>query len=222
MSDIELSWISGSPYAWRVMLALEVKKLPYTSHVLEASKKQQKSPEFLAINPRGKVPTLRMGDYVVSETMAIIVYLDQKFPKISLLGQSPEEIGTTLRAALEIDTYIAPLITDCINRPIFSGKIDGKIDIIKDAAKDLHGELKTIEANLERRDWLRGDQISAADLTLLPFVEGMLRANAKPVAEQLNLGFLPFEKTYPAISAWRARIHNLERYGETVPLHWRG
>lgn len=221
MSDIELYWISGSPYAWRVMLALEVKKLPYTSHVLEASKKQQKSPEFLAINPRGKVPTLLVDGYVVSETTAILVYLEQKFPQISLLGQSPEDIGTTLRAVQEIDTYIAPLITDCINRPIFSGKIEGKTDIITNAAKDLHGEFKTIETNLEKRDWLTGNQISAADLTLLPFVEGMLRANAKPVAQQLNLGFLPFEDSYPAISAWRQRIHNLDRYGETVPLHWR-
>jgi len=221
MSDIELYWISGSPYAWRVMLALEVKKLPYTSHVLEASKKQQKSPEYLAINPRGKVPTLRVGDYVVSETMAIIVYLEQKFPEISLLGQSPEEIGTTLRTVQEIDTYIAPLITDCINRPLFSGKIEGKIDLITNAAKDLHGEFKTIEANLESQDWLTGDQIRAADLALLPFVEGMLRASAKPVAAQLDLGFLPFDETYPAISVWRERMHNLERYGETVPLHWR-
>ena len=48
----ELYWISGSPYAWRVMLTLEVKQARYASHLLEASKGDLKKPEYLRLNPR--------------------------------------------------------------------------------------------------------------------------------------------------------------------------
>ncbi len=40
---IDVYWGSGSPYAWRVLLALEYKRLPYTSHLLQFSKQEHKS-----------------------------------------------------------------------------------------------------------------------------------------------------------------------------------
>jgi len=62
---IELYWGSGSPFSWRVMLTLEVKGLAYESKLLEFSKGQNKSPAYLRLNPRGKVPTLKDGDFVL-------------------------------------------------------------------------------------------------------------------------------------------------------------
>ena len=44
---IDIYWGSGSPYAWRVLLALEYKRLPYTSHLLQFSKQEHKSPQML-------------------------------------------------------------------------------------------------------------------------------------------------------------------------------
>jgi len=52
---IEVFWGSGSPVAWRVLLALEYKRLPYVSHLLQFSKQEHKSPQMLALNPRGRV-----------------------------------------------------------------------------------------------------------------------------------------------------------------------
>ena len=49
---------SGSPYAWRVWLALEHKQLPYDLKMLSFSNREHRAPEYLAINPRGKVPAL--------------------------------------------------------------------------------------------------------------------------------------------------------------------
>ena len=54
--SLELYWGSGSPFAWRVMLTLELKRLPYESKLLEFSKGDHKSAEYLKLNPRGKVP----------------------------------------------------------------------------------------------------------------------------------------------------------------------
>ncbi|EQD47332.1 protein containing Glutathione S-transferase, partial [mine drainage metagenome] len=69
---IEVYWGSGSPYAWRVLLALEHKGLPYTAHLLQFSKQEHKSPHLLQMNPRGRVPVLKDGDYVCFESLAIL------------------------------------------------------------------------------------------------------------------------------------------------------
>ncbi len=52
MAELEVFWDSGSPYVWRVLLALEVKQVPYTSRPIQFSKGEHKTPEFLAMNDR--------------------------------------------------------------------------------------------------------------------------------------------------------------------------
>ena len=74
-------WGSGSPYSWRVLLALEHKGLAYNSHLLQLAMQEHKAPHMLALNPRGRVPTLKDGDYVVFESLAILYYLDRKQPE---------------------------------------------------------------------------------------------------------------------------------------------
>jgi glutathione S-transferase len=63
--------ISGSPRAWRVLLALTVKQVPFENCVLSVSESQHKSPEFTAVNPRQRVPVLKDGDFVLTESVAI-------------------------------------------------------------------------------------------------------------------------------------------------------
>lgn len=57
---------------------------PYDLHVLNLAKGEHKSPEFLAVNPMGKVPTLRHGDTLVTEGGAIACYLADAFPAAGL------------------------------------------------------------------------------------------------------------------------------------------
>jgi len=114
---IEVFWGSGSPYAWRVLLALEYKRLPYVSHLLQFSKQEHKSQEMLALNPRGRVPVLKDGDYVCFESLAILYYLDLKYPEPPLFGRTPEESGTIMRVICEYQAYIEPhlhLITEAV------------------------------------------------------------------------------------------------------------
>jgi glutathione S-transferase len=49
---MEIYWGSGNPFAWQVLLALEVKKIPYTSRLLEFSKGKHKGPEYRSKPPR--------------------------------------------------------------------------------------------------------------------------------------------------------------------------
>ena len=104
---IELYWGSGSPFAWRVMLTLELKGLAYESKLLEFSKRDHKSPSYLKLNPRGKVPTLKDNDFVSYESIAIMAYLDRQYPEPLLFGKTPREAGLVWRTVAECEGYFA-------------------------------------------------------------------------------------------------------------------
>jgi len=71
----------GSPYSWRVWLALEHLGVPYELKVLSFSEKDHLKPAFVAINPRHRVPTIVDEGFVVWESLAILEYLDERFGK---------------------------------------------------------------------------------------------------------------------------------------------
>ena len=87
---IDFYWGSGSPPCWRVALALEFKGLPYCSHLLQFDRQEHKSPQMLAMNFRGRLPVLRDDDYVVFESLAILYYLDRKYPAPPIFGRDPQ------------------------------------------------------------------------------------------------------------------------------------
>ena len=146
---IELYWGSGSPFVWRVMLTLEVKGLAYESKLLEFSKGEHKTPAYLRLNPRGKVPTLKDGDFVLYESLAIMSYLDRKYPEPPLFGKTPEEAGLIWRALAECESYMVSA-GDKVVRPIFFGKGLDKVEEIQQAAQTLRNELKMMRRALGR------------------------------------------------------------------------
>jgi glutathione S-transferase len=217
---IELYWGSGSPFAWRVMLTLEVKGLAYESKLLEFSKGDHKTPAYLKLNPRGKVPTLKDGDFVLYESLAIMSYLDRKYPDPPLFGRTAEETGLIWRALAECESYLLPL-GDKLVRPIFFGKGLDKVDEIQQAAEALRQELKIIDERLADSPWLVGDKISAADIGVFPLIQLLLRAASKEAAEPLHLGLLPLARTFPNVAKWVERVESLPNYQRTYPPHWR-
>ena len=217
---IDLYWASGSPFAWRVMLTLEVKKLAYESKLLEFSKGENKTPAYLQLNPRGKVPSLKDGDFVLYESLAIMSYLDRKYPDPPLFGKTPEETGLIWRALAECESYVVSASNKVV-RPIFFGEGLDKVEEIQQAAQTLRQEFKTIDERLAGSHWLVGDEISAADIGTFPLVQLILRAASKEAAQPLNLGLLPLEKTSPNIAKWVQRIEALPNYQRTYPPHWR-
>jgi len=221
MSELEVFWGSGSQPSWRVLLALEVKRLPYKAHLLSFSAGDHKTPEFLRLNPRHQVPVLRHGDYVLTESVAILTYLDQKFPEVPLFGRTPEETGLIWRSVLEFMHYVEVALQQGVVRPIFFNRVEGAREAIETRAKEVHVELQGYEARLTERDWLVGNTLSAADIVVFPQLMGLLRAATRPAAAGLTLSLLPFEKTYPKLAAWVARIEALPGYQNTYPPHWR-
>ena len=123
MAELEVFWGSGSPYAWRVLLALEVKQVPYTSRPIQFSKGEHKTPEFLAMNPRGKVPVVRFGDFTLYESTAILAWLDREWPERPIFGRDTSEHGQIWRAVAEIDAYLQPEAMR-MARPIYFDSVE--------------------------------------------------------------------------------------------------
>jgi len=217
---IEVFWISGSPFSWRVLLALEVKGLPYTSRLLQRSQGEHKTPQFLAMNPRGQVPVLRDGDTIVYESMAILAYLDRKVPSPPLFGTSAAETGHIWQLVCEQVSYLDE-IADVFILPLYFGQSEERSPEVAAAIPVIHRELARAEAGLRGRSWRVGAAVSAADLALFPMVMSLLRAAGKPAAEAFDHRLTPFAERYPALAAWCARIEALPGYQRTVPPHWR-
>jgi glutathione S-transferase len=218
---IRLFWGSGSPFAWRVMLTLEVKGIAYESKLLEFSKGEHKAAEYLRLNPRGKVPTLQDGAFVLYESLAIMVYLDRRYAEPPIFGRTPQEAGLIWQSISETESYLLDAANKLV-RPIFFSKGLENVDEIQQAANIVRQELTTLDDRLAHSLYLVGNQLSAADISVFPVIQMILRAASKDAARPLNLRLLPLSGTYPRIAGWIQRIEALPNYERTYPPHWRG
>ncbi len=111
----------GSPYSWRVWLALEHKQVPYNLKVLSFADKDTTKPEFVAINPRHTVPTIVDDGHAVWESLAILEYLDERFasgPK--LFPGDAKERARVRRLIQEMVSYLDHEGMDPITDELFS------------------------------------------------------------------------------------------------------
>src|SRR5919107_5066763 len=97
---IKLYDFKSSPNCQRVRVVLEEKKLPYETVPVDLRAQAQKTPEFLKLNPNGKVPVITDGDTVLYESCIINEYLDEKYPTPPLMPHDPAKKA---RARILID-----------------------------------------------------------------------------------------------------------------------
>lgn len=217
---IEVYWGSGSPFAWTVLLALEVKGVPYQSRLLSFSAGDTQKPDFLAISPRGKVPAIRDGGYTLAESIAILAYIDARHPEPPLLGRSPEETGRIWQAISGGMSYLQPAAEKVIH-PLFRGGIAGREDQVREGAREVAEELARLAADLGDHPYLAGDTLSAADLVIYPKLALFFRITARGELKALDLGFDGWRQCWPAIAGWFDRMEALPGYDRTYPPHWR-
>jgi glutathione S-transferase len=217
---IEVYWGSGSAYSWRVLLALEYKRLAYSSRLLQFSKQEHKSPQILALNFRGRVPVLKDDDYVVFESVAILYYLDLKYPQPPIFGRTPEEAGVIMRVICEYQAYTEPFLEKLVEA-FFGPARNRRGEDLANAMHVVASEARSIEARLSKSDWVVGESFSAADIVIFPALQTLLRALSKPEARELSTRFLPLTVNYPALARWITRVEALPGYERTYPPHWR-
>ena len=217
---ITLYWGSGSPFSWRVLLALEHKRLSYESRLLHFDKQEHQSPHMLKLNPRGRVPVLKDGDYVVFESVAVLYYLDVKYPELPIFGTSPEEAGVIMRVICEFQAYAEPSLGKIV-AAIFADRVEADIEALTDAMHVVAREARTIEGRLSKEQWIVGANYSATDMVIFPWIQLLRWALRRDAAAELGARFLPMEKHYPALARWIQRIEALPGYDRTYPPHWR-
>jgi glutathione S-transferase len=174
---------------------------------------------MLALNWRGRLPVLKDGDYVCFESLAMLYYLDLKYPEPPIFGHSPEEAGTIMRVICEYQAYIEPHVSTILNA-VFD-KLNLGADEITDAMHHAASEARTIEARLSKSDWVVGESFSAVDMVIFPGIQLLRRALERPEARELASRFMPIEVNYPALGRWLTRVAALPGYDRTYPPHWR-
>jgi glutathione S-transferase len=221
MTNPTVYWISGSAPAWRVLLGLEFKKVKYQSQLLQTSKKEQKEDWFLAINPRGQIPVLQDGETVVTESQAILRYLEMKFPDPGLFGSTPRESATIEQSIQEILGYCDPALSAFI-QPVFRNRIDQHRTELPDIGKSIESELAGIESEIGNTStlWIAGE-FSAADIMLVPTIQRLLRAIKKEPDVAAEIGLGDFDSRYPALTMWNTAVENLPMFESTYPPHWK-
>jgi len=217
---IDMYWGSGSAYSWRVLQALEFKRLTYNSHLLDLSKQEHLSPEMLKLNPRGRVPVLVDGDYICYESLAIMTYLDRKYPQLPLFGRNAEEAGVIMRGISEYKVYIEDHLNTII-AAVFLGRLEERQEQVQKSLAAVVQEARRTEQALTTNEWLAGDSCTALDLTVFPGIKLLQRALSRRDADVLETPFEPLEPNYPAIAAWLRRVESLPGYERTYPPHWR-
>ncbi|KAL5556182.1 hypothetical protein UlMin_038418 [Ulmus minor] len=98
-----------SSCSFRVRIVLNLKGLNYEYKAVNLLKGEQHSPEFLKLNPVGHVPVLVDGDIVLADSLAISLYLDEKYPQHPLLPSDLKKKAINLQATNIVSANIQPL-----------------------------------------------------------------------------------------------------------------
>ena len=132
---------------------------PYERVLTDISTGAQKTPEFLAVNPMGKVPALKDGDVSIAEASAICAYVADRYPEAKLAPP----IGDPRRGKYLQWLFFSP---GCIEPAII--QIFTKIDVPTSTAAwgSATQVFDVLEAALEKGPWILGEEFSAADITV--------------------------------------------------------
>jgi glutathione S-transferase len=208
---------SGSPFAWKVWLTLEHKGLGYELKRLQFNQAELKSPEYLAINPRGKVPTLVDGDLVVYESSAIVEYLEERYPERPVLGTTPAERARVRRLAAEAENYLYPSQRELFVQTLFRPTEKGRdAEAIARAHDNLLAELARWEKALASAPFLGGETPNLADYATFPPLRGIQRVDEREPEHGLG-------SRWPAWAlAYLQRMEALPAVQTTWPPHWKG
>jgi glutathione S-transferase len=137
---------------------LEALGVPYRIEPVDFTSGQNRTPEFLAINPLGKLPTLVHGGAVVTEQVAIVIYLADRFPAAGLAPAFDDPArGPYLRWLAFYGACFEPAVVDHAfkREPLQSSTSPyGDYDTV----------IATLVAQLERGPYLLGERLTAADL----------------------------------------------------------
>ncbi len=193
-----------STFGRRVKIALLEKNIPFEEVVVDLARRQQRTPEYVALNPYSRVPTLEDDGFVLYESSAILLYLEDEHPEPSLIpagNRGRAEVDMHLRLC---DSQMAAPAGVIIFQKRFFPEAKWNLEAINKASADIAKHLAILDRQLDGVDFLVHDRYTLADIAYIPF-----------------LHFLPLmvdPATVPAnVARWAAELLSRASSLETVP-----
>ena len=164
----------ATPNGRKIAIALEESGLPYRVHAVDLSKKEQKTPEFLSLNPNGRIPVLvdddagKGGPLAVFESGAILIYIAEKSGRLL-----PADVLARI-AALEWLFFASGQVTHTAMQVHWLVRLRDRNKPTPHLA-DYQAELRrlygVLDGALTGKTWLAGEDYSIADIATWTWIE---------------------------------------------------
>ena len=176
----------------RVKIALHEKNLPYERETLVLARKDQKRPEFVKLNPYGKVPVVDDGGRILFESCIINEYLEEKYPNPSLMPKDPYLRG---RGRVLVDYALNYMHEPywALRGEMLKPPSERDAAIIEEKHRSLRDLLQYLEAELGDKPYFLGE-FSLTDIAIVPRALRMEAYGALPAP------------SLPRLNAWLERI----------------
>lgn len=163
---LKLYDFESSPNCQRVKVVLAEKNLPYEIVPIDLRKQEQKTPEYLKLNPYGKVPVLTDDTTVLYESLVINEYLEEKYPNPPLM---PKDLGRKAKARILVDYGMAHFDSPYqkLRMELTKDPKEQNQQVIDSAKSDLKKLLQRFENEIGDQQYLMGD-FSLVDADLIP------------------------------------------------------
>jgi len=168
-----------SSAAYRVRIALKLKGIDYESRQIDLREGEQRSDEYRAINPQGLVPMLEVDGHRITQSLAIIVYLDMRYPNQPLLPASADARSHVISLSETVACDIHPLNNLRVLKYLKGELGRSQEDVDRWYAHWITEGLSALEALAAPRagTFLLGDGPTAADCCLIPQLYNARRFN---------------------------------------------
>ena len=197
---IKLYDFKSSPNCQRVKVVLAEKNLPYEIVPVDLTKKEQKNPDYLKLNPYGKVPVLTDDATVLYESLIINEYLEEKYPNPPLMPKDPAKKA---KGRILVDFGMAHFDSayQKLRMELMKEAKEQSQPIIDGAKNDLKKLLQRFEDELGDQQYLLGD-FSLVDADLIPRFTRLEGFGVLPDPSLPRLGkYLERMKARPSIKA---------------------
>lgn len=167
---MKLHDFAGAPNPKKVRVYLAEKGLSLPIQPVDILSGQNRTPEFLARNPLGGLPVLELDDGShLTESLAIIEYLEELHPTPPMVGSTPLERARIREAERICELGVLGTVATIFQNtsPFFAGRLKQSADAAANAQVRLKNNLRVIDAKLATSPFVAGTKPSIADCTLL-------------------------------------------------------
>lgn len=176
-------------------IGLEETGAPYELKPILLAKGQQKTEEYLKINPRGKVPAFAVDGKILVENTAILTYLHRRFPDKKLLPADPSEEARCISTMCWFSSVVHPSYQRSHRPERFAEGEAAQAAVREAGKKSFWAGLQEIDSMIKGNDWVMGKEFTAVDGYALVFY-GWAARSGHPVKE------------LSAYTAWQERMMN--------------